>query len=173
MHPDQQPLPRIAFMAAALDERLRAPSAMSYIQNATIGGTTPYVYVTRRTYDRPQGTAMLSCLGGPDFRIEPVDYQPEAPVPGAMVGVMDQQFRAFADPARAPGQPYDFQWHGLMAYAPGMVRLIGPHPQHPRLFYNLGCNGIGFLPAVAAAERVARQLAGERLGPSLFDPRSP
>ena len=40
-------------MAAFVEERPRTPAAMSYIRNATIGGDTPYVYVTRRTYDRP------------------------------------------------------------------------------------------------------------------------
>ena len=174
VHPEQQVASRIAFMIATVDERLRSPAAMSYILNPKIGGTTPYVYVTRRTYDRPQGRAgavMLTCLGGPDYRIDPQHYEPEGPVPGAMLGVMDEQVRAFADPSRAAGLPYDFQWHGLMAYSPGMVRLVGAHPRHPRLLYNLGCNGIGFLPSLSGAERVARMLAGERLAPSIFDPR--
>ncbi len=87
------------------------------------------------------------------------------------MAAMDAQMRRFGEPERPPGAPYDFQWHGLMAYSPGMIRLVGPHPRHPRLLYNLGCNGIGFLPALGAGERLARQLAGEPLGPSIFDPR--
>ena len=171
VHPDQQVTSRIAFMIAAVDERLRSPSAMSYILNPTIGGTTPYVYITRRTYDRPRGAVMLTCVGGPDYRIEPQDYDPEAPVPGAMLGEMDEQVRSFAHPSRPAGLPYDFHWHGLMAYSPGMIRLIGAHPRHPRLLYNLGCNGIGFLPSISGSERIARMLAGERFAPSIFEPR--
>ena len=171
VHPDQQVASRIAFMMASVDERLRRPSAMSYILNPTIGGTTPYVYVTRRTYDRPHGAVMLTCLGGPDYRIDPQNYDPEAPVPGDMLGVMDEQVRSFADPSRPAGLPYDFHWHGLMAYSPGMIRLIGNHPRHPRLLYNLGCNGIGFLPSLSGSARIARILAGERFAPSIFDPR--
>ena len=172
VHPEQQVASRIAFMMAAVDERLRSPAAMSYILNPTIGGTTPYVYVTRRTYDRPQGApVMLTCLGGPDYRIDPQHYDPDGPVPGDMLGVMDEQVRSFADPSRPAGLPYDFHWHGLMAYSPGMIRLIGHHPRHPRLLYNLGCNGIGFLPSLSGSARVARMLAGERFAPSIFDPR--
>ena len=58
-----------------------------------------------------------------------------------------------------------------MGYAPGRVRVVGAHPGAPGLLYNLGCNGVGFLPSIAGADRVARILAGERLGPSIFDPR--
>ena len=54
---------------------------MSYIRNATIGGDTPYVYVTRRTYDRPEGTVTLTCMGGPEYPIDPSTYDPGEPVP--------------------------------------------------------------------------------------------
>ena len=76
---------------------------------------------------------------------------------------MDEQVRPFAQPARPPGLPYDFQWHGLMGYNDGGVRVVGAHPRHPRLLYNLGCNGVGFLPSIYGGERIARLLAGERL----------
>jgi len=85
---------------------------------------------------------------------------------------MDAQVRPFAQPARPAGLPYDFQWHGLMGYMDGRIRVIGAHPDHPRLLYNLGCNGVGFLPSIAGGERIARLLAGERLAPSIFDPRT-
>jgi glycine/D-amino acid oxidase-like deaminating enzyme len=57
-----------------------------------------------------------------------------------------------------------------MAYTPGQVRLIGPEPKNPTLLYNLGCNGVGFLPSIYGGKRLARLIAGERLAPSLFDP---
>ena len=57
---------RVAYMAAFVDEP-RAPAAMSYIRNATIGGDTAYVYVTRRTYDRADDTVTLTCMGGPEY----------------------------------------------------------------------------------------------------------
>ena len=60
----------MGYMAAFVEERPRTPAAMSYIRNTTIGGDTPYVYVTRRTYDRPDGTVTLTCMGGPEHPIE-------------------------------------------------------------------------------------------------------
>jgi glycine/D-amino acid oxidase-like deaminating enzyme len=84
---------------------------------------------------------------------------------------MDDEVRPFAQQARPPGLPYDFHWHGLMGYMDGMVRVIGPHPGRPSLLYNLGCNGVGFLPSISGGQRVARILAGEALPPSIFDPR--
>ena len=84
---------------------------------------------------------------------------------------MDDVIRPFAQPSRPPRRPYDFQWHGLMGYMDGRVRVIGTHPRHQSLLYNLGCNGVGFLPSIHGGRQVARILAGERVPPSIFDPR--
>jgi glycine/D-amino acid oxidase-like deaminating enzyme len=168
--PDQLVTGRVAYMAAFADEP-RTPTAMSYIRNRTIGDDTAYVYVTRRTYDRPDDTVTLTCMGGPEYPFHEPAYDPGFPFPGALLGVMDEQVRPFAQPSRPPGLPYDFQWHGLMGYNDGGVRVVGVHPRHPRLHYNLACNGVGFLPSIYGGERVARLLAGEELRPSIFDPR--
>jgi glycine/D-amino acid oxidase-like deaminating enzyme len=167
---DQQVVGRVAYMTAFVDQP-RPAAAMSYIRNRTIGGDTAYAYVTRRTYDRPDDTVTLTCMGGPEYPFHEHIYDPHAPFPGTLLGVMDEQVRPFAQPARPPGLPYDFQWHGLMGYNDGGVRVVGAHPQHSRLLYNLGCNGVGFLPSIYGARRLARLLAGEHLRPSIFDPR--
>lgn len=167
--PDQRVVGRVAYMTAFVD-RPRPPAAMSYIRNATIGGDTAYVYVTRRTYDRPGDTVTLTCMGGPEYPFHDA-YDPHAPFPGSLLGAMDEEVRPFAQPERPPGLPYDFQWHGLMGYNGGGIRVVGTHPRHPGLHYNLGCNGVGFLPSIYGGDRVARLLAGEHLTPSIFDPR--
>ena len=84
---------------------------------------------------------------------------------------MDDTVRPFAQPLRAPRQRYDFQWHGLMGYNVSGIRVVGVHPDQPTLFYNLGCNGVGFLPSIFGGHRVSRLLAGDALAPSVFDPR--
>ena len=167
---DQRMTGRVAYMTAFVDEP-RAPAAMSYIRNATIGDDTAYVYVTRRTYDRADDTVTLTCMGGPEYPFHETAYDPDSPFPGTLLGAMDEQVRPFAQPARPPGLPYDFQWHGLMGYNDSGIRVVGAHPRHPRLLYNLGCNGVGFLPSIYGGQRVARLLAGEQLPPSIFDPR--
>jgi glycine/D-amino acid oxidase-like deaminating enzyme len=167
---DQRVTGRVGYMTAFVDHP-RPPAAMSYIRNPTIGGDTAYVYVTRRTYDRPEDTVTLTCMGGPEYPFHEDAYDPNAPFPGTLLGAMDQQVRPFAQPARPPGLPYDFQWHGLMGYNDGGIRVVGAHPRHPGLHYNLGCNGVGFLPSIYGGERVAHLLAGEHLSASIFDPR--
>ena len=171
LHRDQQVTPTIGYMAAFVEEQPRTAAAMSYIRSTEVGGGTPYVYVTRRTYDQADGTVTLTCMGGPEYPIDGKTYDPAAPFPGAMLSHMDERIRPFAQPARPPGRPYDFQWHGPMGYTGGMVRVIGVHPRHPALLYNLGCNGVGFLPSMYGGQQVARILAGEHLPPSIFDPR--
>jgi glycine/D-amino acid oxidase-like deaminating enzyme len=167
---DQSVTGRVAYMTAFVDQP-RTPAAMSYIRNTTIGGDTAYVYVTRRTYDRSDSTVTLTCMGGPEYPFHKETYDPDTPFPGMLLNIMDEQVRPFAQPARPPRLAYDFQWHGLMGYNEGGVRVVGAHPRHPRLLYNLGCNGVGFLPSIYGGERVARLLAGEHLRPSIFDPR--
>jgi glycine/D-amino acid oxidase-like deaminating enzyme len=168
---DQRVTGRVAYMTAFVEERPRPPAAMSYIRNTTIGGDMPYVYVTRRTFDGPDGAVTLTCMGGPEHPVDGADYDLSTPVPGELLAAMDEQVRPFAQPDRAPGRPYDFQWHGLMGYNDSGIRVVGAHPHHPTLLYNLACNGVGFLPSIHGGQRVARLLAGEELAPSIFDPR--
>ena len=162
----------VGYMAAFVEDESRPPAAVSYLRSARIGiGDVPYVYVTRRTYERGSETMTLTCMGGPDTELDGRTYDPTRPVPGEVLDAMDDEILAFAQPARPHGRPFDFQWHGLMGYSDGLVRVVGRHPVHPELLYNLGCNGVGFLPSVFGGERISRILAGERLPASIFDPR--
>jgi glycine/D-amino acid oxidase-like deaminating enzyme len=169
-HPEQRVTGTIGYMAAFAEEERREPTAISYIRNTEIGGATPYVYVTRRTYDRPHDTVTLTCMGGPEWALDH-PWAADEPFPGELLAHMDDVVRPYAQPRRPARRPYDFQWHGLMGYMPGMVRVIGPHARHPALLYNLGCNGVGFLPSIYGGQRISRLLAGESLRPSIFDPR--
>ena len=47
--------------------------------------------------------------------------------------------------------------------------MIGPDPEHERLYYNLGCNGVGILLSIYGGDKVARQIAGEQFDASIFD----
>jgi glycine/D-amino acid oxidase-like deaminating enzyme len=168
---DQQIIGRVAYMTAFVEDEPRPPAAMSYIRNTIIGGDTAYVYVTRRTYDRPEDTVTLTCMGGPEYPFHEPVYDPSAPFPGELLSAMDEQLRPLAQPSRPVGRPYDFHWHGLMGYNDSGSRVVGAHPRHQRLLYNLGCNGVGFLPSIYGGHRLSQLLAGEQLPPSIFDPR--
>jgi len=169
--PDQQIVGRAGYLTAIFEDAPRPPAAISYIRNTVIGGDTPYAYVTRRTYDRAGGTVTLTCMGGPEYHFDDSVYDPDAPFPGPLLQVVDDEVRPYAHTTRPPGRPYEFHWHGLMGYNESKLRVVGPHPRHERLLYNLGCNGVGFLPSIAGGRRVAQLLAGRSLGASVFDPR--
>jgi glycine/D-amino acid oxidase-like deaminating enzyme len=174
--PHQRVTGRVGYMSAFVEEEMRTPAAISYVNNATIGGDTvsgdiPYAYVTRRTYDLAGEDVTLTCMGGPDLGFQGEAYRAEAPVPAEVLDAIDAEVRPFAQPLRPAGRPYDFHWHGLMGYNESLVRVIGPHPRHPRLLYNLGCNGVGFLASIHGGQRLARTLTGDPPPASIFDPR--
>jgi len=169
--PDQRITGRVAHMTAFVEDARRSPAAMSYIRNAIVGGDTAYVYVTRRTYDRPDDSVTLTCMGGPEHPFHGPVYDPDSHFPGALLTEMDDTVRPFAQPDRPAGRPYDFHWHGLMGYNDSGIRVVGAHPAHPGLFYNLGCNGVGFLPSIFGGHRLSQLLGGYKLLPSIFDPR--
>jgi len=52
-----------------------------------------------------------------------------------------------------------FFWYGWMGYTSDGLRWVGPDSDHPHLWYNLACNGIGMVPAIAAAKRIAALMA--------------
>jgi glycine/D-amino acid oxidase-like deaminating enzyme len=169
--PDQEITGLVGHMLAFVEDQAREPAAKSYVRNATIGGETPYVYVTRRTYDRTDDMVTLTCMGGPETPLDPRTWNPQIPFPADLIAEMDNDVRPLANHLRPPGQPYDFHWHGLMGYNDSGIRVVGAHPRHPGLLYNLGCNGVGFLPSIFGGHRVSQLLAGHTLPPSVFDPR--
>ena len=59
-----------------------------------------------------------------------------------------------------------------MGYTSTGVRVVGQDPRLPSLYYNLGCNGIGILSAVAGSRRLAGMMTDEDLEPSMFDPEA-
>lgn len=164
--------PRIGYMAGFLSPPGQPARATSYITNEAIGGKKPYFYMTRRPYLADGTVTTLTCLGGPETTIEATEhYEAGSDMPASMLAQLDGEVRPLVTPTRPDGGSYDFLWHGLMAYTEGKVRLVGAEPRNSVLMYNLGCNGVGFLPSIAGGRRIARLLSGESLLPSIFDPK--
>jgi glycine/D-amino acid oxidase-like deaminating enzyme len=110
--------------------------------------------------------AWLTAVGGPEGPLEG-EYDPRAvPQPEAF-----ERIERFMDETlTAPHGVRDHRWQGLMGYTRTGVRAVGQDPGLPSLFYDLGCNGIGLLSAVAGAKRLADKLNGQDTDPSMFDP---
>lgn len=162
----------VGYMAGYTDTELRPPRSISLIRNAVIGESTPYVYMTRRRYDRGESAAMLTCIGGPEQVLDSdTTYRDDLEFPLAVMNEIDGEILPMVDRTRRSGEEYDYAWHGLMAYTDSKVRLIGFEPRNPVLLYNLGCNGVGFLPSIYGGSRIAELVAGRPVEPSIFDPR--
>jgi glycine/D-amino acid oxidase-like deaminating enzyme len=160
----------VGYMTGYMDPIDRDPTAIRYYSASTSDHTVPYYYLTRRHYEPGKGGDVLLCAGGPETDLPAgVGYEPHRIyIPGA-----HEELQDFLGSTYRPGigslHPR-FLWHGLMGYTPGGIRLAGPDPRYRALLYNLGCNGVGILPSVAGGLRIARHLAGEELGASIFDP---
>lgn len=160
----------VGYMAGYYERAGRPPLAVSYMGEWEKDGD-PYFYVTRRPYASPHGHRDLVCVGGPHAHQDAgAPYARANECPDVILkdvgGFVRKTFGLTNVPAFA------FCWHGLMGYTDNGARLIGAEPRNPVLLYNLGCNGIGLLPSVYGAERVARIVGGEEVAPTFFDPRA-
>jgi glycine/D-amino acid oxidase-like deaminating enzyme len=162
----------VGYMVAFVEQSVCEPRGLSYIRNEVIGGSTPYVYLTSRTYDGPQGKETLVCIGGPEELLDDTTTYSAADwqFPDGLVDEIDGDILPIVYPTRAAGLEYDYMWHGLMGYTESRVRLIGFEPANSVLMYNLGCNGVGFLPSIYGGYRVAHLHRGDSLEATIFDP---
>lgn len=170
----------VGYMAGYLEEGRKRPAEISYLpknglHTRDIYTEDPYFYLTRRPFgkagDRKTHPHNLICVGGPEALMDDTNkYQPEHPYPDEA----KRQISAFLKSTYRHAKKnisYKFMWHGLMGFTPNGLRLIGPEPANPVLYYNLGCNGVGLLPSIYGGKKISRFLSGEKLEPSLFDPK--
>jgi glycine/D-amino acid oxidase-like deaminating enzyme len=164
----------VGYMSGYLVPMRRPPSGLVYLEDEGFSEDEAYYYVTRRPYEYERGSGArhnLISAGGPQVLLEShTDYSFDDDYPGERAA----EIQGFVDRTYGKGTPGEkhrvFNWHGLMGYTRGMVRMVGPHPSAPRLLYNLGCNGIGLLPSIWGGETVARYLAGEAVPRTIFTP---
>ncbi|MEI8062172.1 MAG: FAD-binding oxidoreductase [bacterium] len=171
----------IGYMSGYLEELNRQPAGLSYYDEQFLkshkGGDAfseaPYFYVTRRPFEIEKGERHnLVCIGGPELLIGDTrkyvrEYQFDKKMGDKISDFVKQTYK------KIPGEhfEYKFQWHGLLCYTPGGIRLIGPDPKNKNLMYNLGCNGIGIIPSIYGGMKISKMLAGEEFPPSIFDPK--
>jgi glycine/D-amino acid oxidase-like deaminating enzyme len=152
----------VACMLGYFDPQREAPAVLTHLPPRE----GYYFYLTRRATE--QGD--LVCVGGPERKLkqgERFEHRPDL-VPGGREEI--HHFLRDALPGYVHREDHPFFWSGLMGYTSSGLRLVGPHPEEARLLLNLGCNGVGILPSVAAARRIAAHLGGEDPPPSLFEP---
>ena len=129
----------------------------------------PYFYVTQRPYHYQGKHMNLISVGGPEMQLENREiYQRDFNVTHMhrkeSIDFMNRHF----DMSETEEI---FFWHGLMGYTNTGIRLVGKGPNDKRLFYKLGCNGVGILTSIMGSRKIARHIAKEEVTPSIFDPK--
>jgi glycine/D-amino acid oxidase-like deaminating enzyme len=129
----------------------------------------PYMYVTRRIFDTEHQNTRLISIGGPEIQLQDREiYHRDFDV----AHTFHEDSISFAEKNfDMDGVDEKFFWHGLMGYTKSGVRMVGREPQEPRLLYNLGCNGVGILPSIMGARKIAKHINSEHVEETIFDPK--
>lgn len=175
----------IGYMMGKTEEVGKNPSATAYLEeeydletkktdsDRDIVYSNEYVYTTRRPYDLgKEEPKNLFCMGGKGLPIEDTTTYNRDHEYAEHIKTEYEKFIAehFESPASSEGSQKQFFWHGLMGYTSDGLRIVGFEPRNHALMYNLGCNGIGIMPAIWAGKRIASLLNGDT-SKSLFDPK--
>lgn len=179
----------IGYMAAYIEELNQQPNALAYYGPRTKKSKhkqrdldmraegeyydDPYFYLTRRPYELEKNERHnLVCLGGPEaYLIDSSVYERHGEYDQKITDSMNEFLKNNYRHTPKDNLKFKFTWHGLMGYTQNGIRLIGFEPLNPVLMYNLGCNGVGILPSIFGASRIADLLNGVSVRPTIFDPR--
>jgi glycine/D-amino acid oxidase-like deaminating enzyme len=165
---------RIGYMEGFIEESAAMPTAISYFQEKHVDDDPTgdsYYYLTRRPDNQGDTIRNLLCVGGPDQPLpNGATYSREDTVKESVQmeieDFLEDNYKNY-DEQKIKSE---FHWHGLMGYTPNLIRRIGVEPCNPVLLYNLGCNGVGILPAVFGGKRISQIINNEKLEKSIFDP---
>lgn len=171
----------IGYMSGYLEELDRPPMGISYYdqeffksrKGGDVYNETPYFYVTRRPYEIERNEHHnLICIGGPEVLVgDTRKYIRESQFEKEMGDKISDFVKKTYKKKTSEHFEYKFEWHGLLCYTPGGIRLIGPEPKNMNLLYNLGCNGLGIIPSIYGGMKIAKMLGGEKFPPAIFDPK--
>lgn len=169
----------VGYMSAYLEPMNKSATAISYfppnhVDSSDPFAEDPYFYLTRRPFDfQGNDNSNLISVGGPEFPMENrLEYDADLDYPEDAKKRIHSFVKGTYDPDPNRKIDYQFTWHGLMGYTPSGVRLVGEEPKNPALMYNLGCNGVGILPSIFGARRIASIIGGEKVEPMIFDPKA-
>lgn len=136
--------------------------ASLFLDDRDIYADVPYFYTSQSPF--VQGDPSFILIGGPENDdVEQLDL--------TLAQSHLEIFKKFTKNAYGVSKnSFDYFWGGIMGYTPSGLRWVGKDPSYPHLWYNLGCNGIGIVPAIGGAEKIAQQFNGKVFPPSIFDP---
>lgn len=127
----------------------------------------PYFYVSYAPIPC-QLDSNLFLVGGPEYDLPHPCL--EKLIEGHAISSFEMNKKFIKNEINPSVDSIDYFWRGIMGYTNNGLRWVGQDPTHPRIWYNLGCNGIGILHAISGAEKIAAIMQGKTYPPSLFDP---
>lgn len=168
----------VGYMAAYTEDPTKSPTEIGYLaKNVThssdIYSEAPYFYLTRRPFEGSKGEARsLISIGGPELLMDNTnEYTIDHQYSEAALQEIDSFLQNTYKHGINGKITYQFLWHGLMGFTPNGIRLIGPEPSNPILYYNLGCNGVGLMPSIYGGFKISQFLSGKKIKSSIFDPK--
>lgn len=168
----------VGYMAGYTEDPGKPPTEIGYLaknvqHTSDIYSEAPYFYLTRRPFESTsEGSKSLISIGGPEALMDDTNnYKLDHPYSEDAL----KEFDNFLENTYRHGMntkiEYQFLWHGLMGFTPNGIRLIGPEPSNPILYYNLGCNGVGLMPSIYGGLKISQYLLGKKMKSSIFDPK--
>jgi glycine/D-amino acid oxidase-like deaminating enzyme len=144
-------LPRIGYVAAfssSSSERY----ALGFVNKNGPFQQVPFWYFSNAS-DPGQDPHHACVIGGPEFDLEDEGSQEWIKSRGEASLELIRRFLSTTF-AKTPNT-FPFFWHGWMGYTSAGLRWVGPDEDHPHLWYNLACNGIGIVPAITGGQKIA------------------
>lgn len=161
-----------AYFDKNFDEKADADSFDNIDRQRDVIYSDNYIYTTRRHYDlENEKPKNLFCIGGISAVLEDSSsYNKQHAYDENAKSKYLEFIKNNIDEENLDENHREFIWHGLMGYTSDGVRLVGNDKREKNLLYNLGCNGIGILPAIWGGKRISDLVNGDTTE-SLFDPK--
>jgi glycine/D-amino acid oxidase-like deaminating enzyme len=157
----------VGFMAGYEQSAPLGPVAISYFPKNYGSNEDPYFYLTRRPL---KDKKKLVCIGGPETMLSDKEEYDQYKHYNTQGLAEIKTFLKKSHKHTPKNARYLYQWEGLMGYTKDRIRCVGKDPYNPRIWYNLGCNGVGIMPSIYGAKRISLLMKGVNLKRSLFDP---
>lgn len=141
--------------------------ASGYLNDKENFRDSPYWYFSCAPFVK-NAKEICAIIGGPEYVLAhpSLDEERESQSKKSL-----ESLKEFTKITYGEEPSLDYFWRGIMGYTKNGLRIVGKDPENPHLWYNLGCNGIGFLPGLAGGKRIADLMNGRISKPSIFDPK--
>lgn len=140
------------YLAAYFDSRPQTYFSV-FFPDQTDSTSSSYFYLTRTPFpEEPE--IILSMLGGPEFDL--LENDSDQLMQERANATLVEEKRFLKNTFALDKYNIHYFWRGIVAYTPDGSRWVGKDSEYPHLWYNLGCNGTGILPAIVGAEKIAK-----------------